>query len=135
MLGHSGKGGITTIHLSLLRLGFTGYRGVARIFQRRGNTLSNIILMAVSPRNIVGCLLKKGLQGGGGHGHPRIPQLRPWVTKYGVTFHEHECIEINFRNELCIFKEGYNGVNFQTVKKVTVKLQKRRLLTIIFISR
>ena len=31
----------------------------------------------VSPQNIVGCLLKKGLQRGG-HGHPRIPpSLRP----------------------------------------------------------
>ena len=36
--------------------------------------MSNIIVMAFSPRNIVGCLLKKGLQGGGGgHGHPRTP--------------------------------------------------------------
>ena len=49
------------------------YRGVARIFQKGGHTVSNIIVMAFSPRNIVGCLLKKGLQRGGGHGHPRIP--------------------------------------------------------------
>ena len=34
--------------------------------------MSNIIAMAFSPRNIVGCLLKKGLQRGG-HGHPRDP--------------------------------------------------------------
>ena len=27
-----------------------------------GHTVSNIIVMAFSPRNIVGCLLKKGLQ-------------------------------------------------------------------------
>ena len=34
--------------------------------------------MAFSPRNIVGCLLKKGLQrGGGGHGHPRTPLATP----------------------------------------------------------
>ena len=56
-------------------------RGVARIFQRggEGHTVSNIIVMAVSPRNIVGCLLKKGLQrgGGGGHGPPRIPLATP----------------------------------------------------------
>ena len=36
------------------------------------HTLSNIIVMAFSPRNIVGCLLKKGLQRRG-HGHPRTP--------------------------------------------------------------
>ena len=35
--------------------------------------MSNIIVMVLSPGNIVGCLLKKGLQGGGGHGHPRTP--------------------------------------------------------------
>ena len=41
-----------------------------------GDTGSNNIVMAFSPRNIVGCLLKKGLQrgrGGGGHGHPKTP--------------------------------------------------------------
>ena len=37
-----------------------------------GHTVSNIIVMAFSPRNIVGCFLKKGLQRGG-HGHPRTP--------------------------------------------------------------
>ena len=55
------------------------YRGVARIFQRGGgggHTVSNIIVMAFSPRNIVGCLLKKGLQRGG-HGHPRTPLATP----------------------------------------------------------
>ena len=52
--------------------------GVARIFQRGGHTESNIIVMAFSPRNIVGCLLKKGLQRGS-HGHPMQdpPSLRP----------------------------------------------------------
>ena len=36
--------------------------------------MSNIIVMAFSPRNIVGCLLKKAYKGGGGgHGHPRTP--------------------------------------------------------------
>ena len=47
-------------------------RGVARIFQRGGHNESNIIAMAFSPRNIVGCLLKKKLTKGG-HGHPRTP--------------------------------------------------------------
>ena len=37
------------------------FRGVARIFQRGGggHTGSNNMVMAFSPRNIVGCLLKK----------------------------------------------------------------------------
>ena len=41
-------------------------------FSKGGHTVSNIIVMAFSPWNIVGCLLKKGLQRGG-HGHPRTP--------------------------------------------------------------
>ena len=49
-------------------------RGVARIFQRGGgHTVSNIIVMAFSPRNIVGCLLKKRLTKGGS----RAPQAPP----------------------------------------------------------
>ena len=32
-------------------------RGIARIFQRGGHTVSNIIVMAFSPRNIVQCRL------------------------------------------------------------------------------
>ena len=49
-------------------------KGVARIFKRGGggHTVSNIIVMAFSPRNIIGCFLKKGLQRGG-HGHLRTP--------------------------------------------------------------
>ena len=38
-----------------------------------GHTVSNIIVMAFSPRNIVGCLLKEGSGRGGDHGHPRTP--------------------------------------------------------------
>ena len=51
------------------------FRGVARIFQRGGgggHTVSSLIVMAFSPRNIIGCFLKKGLQMGC-HGHPRTP--------------------------------------------------------------
>ena len=47
------------------------FRGVARIFQRGGHTVSNIIVMAFSPRNIVGYLFKKAYKGG--HVHPRSP--------------------------------------------------------------
>ena len=41
--------------------------------------MSNIIVMAFSPRNIVGCLLKKRLTKGGGGvtGTPGPPLLRP----------------------------------------------------------
>ena len=42
--------------------------------------MSNIIVMAFSPRNIVGCLLKKGLQRG--HGHPRTPLATPLYVVY-----------------------------------------------------
>ena len=41
-----------------------------------GHTGSNNIVMAFSPRNIVGCLLKTGVQRGG-HGHPRTPLATP----------------------------------------------------------
>ena len=59
---------------SLSRASSEAYWGVARIFQRGCHTVSNIIVMAFSPRNIVGCLLKKGLQRGG-HGHLGTPPL------------------------------------------------------------
>ena len=41
--------------------------------------MSNIIVMAFSPRNIMRCFLKKRLQRGGGrgHGHPRTPLATP----------------------------------------------------------
>ena len=43
-----------------------------------GHTVSNIIVMAFSPRNIVGCLLKiKAYKGGGGS---RAPQDLPLAT-------------------------------------------------------
>ena len=54
--------------------------GVARIFQRGGgHTGSNNIVMAFSPRNIVGCLLKEVLQRRG-NGHPRTPLATPLVS-------------------------------------------------------
>ena len=54
-------------------------RGVARIFQRGGHTVSKQglfnygqdIVMAFSPP-VVGCLVKKACKRGG-HGHPRTP--------------------------------------------------------------
>ena len=47
-------------------------QGRSQDFSKGGHTVSNIIVMAFSPRNIIGCFLKKGLQRGG-HRHPRIP--------------------------------------------------------------
>ena len=52
-------------------------RGVAKIFQRGGHTVSKIIDMPFSPRNIIDRFLKKGLQGGGVTGTPAPPSLRP----------------------------------------------------------
>ena len=52
-----------------------------------GHTGSNNIVMAFSPRNIVGCLLIKGLQRGG-HGHPRTPlsyALALWYVTVSVS--------------------------------------------------
>ena len=52
-------------------------QGRSQDFSKGGggcHTVSNIIVMAFSQRNIVGCFLKKGLQrGGGGTGTPGPP--------------------------------------------------------------
>ena len=57
--------------------------------------MSNIIVMAFSPRNIVGCLLKKGLQRGGGS---RAPQDPP---RYALLFYlqteQLQCVRIGVR--------------------------------------
>ena len=57
--------------------------------------MSNIIVMAFSPRNIVGCLLKKkGLQKGGGVtgtlGHPRTPLATPLKTIGGIQINKFQ---------------------------------------------
>ena len=52
-------------------------QGRCQDFSQGGHTESNIIVMAFSPRNIVGCFLTKA--GGGGHGHPRTPLATPLV--------------------------------------------------------
>ena len=55
------------------------HRGVARIFQSEGHTVSNRGQSPDCRVNIVDCLLKKGLTkvggggGGRGYGHPRTP--------------------------------------------------------------
>ena len=53
--------------------------------------MSNIIVMAFSPLNIVGCLLKKAYKGGGVTGTPGPPSLRPcngWFFTYLVAIVE-----------------------------------------------
>ena len=60
-------------------------QGRSQDFSKGGgdHTGSNNIVMTFSPRNIVGCLLKKRLTwGGGGHGYPRTPLAMPFL--YGV---------------------------------------------------
>ena len=69
-------------------------RGVARIFQTGAHTVSNIIVMAFSPRNIVGCLLKKRLTKGGS----RAPQD---PSQYALdSQQEHESISSLKKNLL-----------------------------------
>ena len=62
-------------------MGLTVNRGVARIFQG-GVTLghANNIVMAFSPRNIVGCLLKKKLTKGGSRAPQDPPSYAPGQT-------------------------------------------------------
>ena len=43
-------------------------QGRSQDFSKGGHTVLNNIVMAFPPRNIVGCLLKRGLQRGGGGG-------------------------------------------------------------------
>ena len=60
-------------------------RGVARIFQRGGHTVSNITVMAFSPRNIVGCFLKKKAYKGGVTGTPGPPTRYALVGDLALT--------------------------------------------------
>ena len=54
----------------------TPLQGRSQDISKGGHPVSNIIVMAFSPRNIVGCFLKKRLTKGG-HGHPRTPLATP----------------------------------------------------------
>ena len=63
-----------------------------------GHTGSSNIVMAFSPQNIVGCLLKKGLQrGGGGHGHPGTPLATPlYIIVLEQRYQENSGLRVNF---------------------------------------
>ena len=72
-------------------------RGVARSFQRGGggHTVLNNIVMAFSPRNIVGCLPKKRLtKGGGVTGTPGSPLAMPLLSgnRGIVSLYWSECV-------------------------------------------
>ena len=66
--------------------------------------MSNIIVMAFSPRNIVGYFLKKGLQRGG-HAHPRTsPLATPLKLQLRATKIALSCCD---KNRPC--KRALNG--------------------------
>ena len=53
-------------------------QGRSQDFSKGGSHCVKHYRHGFSPRNIVGCLLKKRLtKGGGGHGHPRTPLATP----------------------------------------------------------
>ena len=91
--------------------GVGGHSGVARTFQKGGHTGSNIIVVLFSPWNIEGCLLKKGLQRGGGHGHPRTPLATPLghITKcHGSTLRDPFYLALS---GLYVEYDRYNGIS------------------------
>ena len=83
ILVYSSYSGQYSLCHSLYCSSYGSTRGVARIFQRGVHTESIIIVRAFSPRNIVGCLLKKKCLQRGGHGHPRTP-LPPPPHRYAL---------------------------------------------------
>ena len=73
--------------------------------------MSNIIVMTFSPRNIVGCLLKKRLTKGGGvvTGTPGPPSLRPCFLNYHY-LSALQCIKI-VRRIYILITPGSQWVN------------------------
>ena len=75
--------------------------------------MSNIIVMAFSPRNIVGCLLKKGLQRGEVTGTPGPPSLRLCIIsqstyRYVVTVGPVAVTSIRKLSTVCDFGPGFD---------------------------
>ena len=76
--------------------------------------MSNIIVMAFSPRNIVGCLLKNRLTKGGGEvtGTPGPPSLRPCTClPRSVMF-----VNLKFVNSMKGFSPKYVAFFFVNTK-------------------
>ena len=60
------------------------------------------IVMAFSPP-VVSCLVKKGLQKRGGHGHPRTPWLRPWFLSTLCTSALPDLVNADFAVRRSVF--------------------------------
>ena len=100
--------------------GWISSRGEARIFQRRGgHNVSNNIVMAFSPRNIVGCLLKKGLQGGG-HGHPRTPPPPSYALEFLTSYNNTSTTQFVFGQERSLFPHPKTRDNTGTSKEMNL---------------
>ena len=92
-------------------------RDVARIFQRGGHTGSKNIVMVFSPRNIVGCLLKKGLQRGvtGTPGPPlsytfEMNKAQPFKSGWSVHVGIFSRVtKILVTRIACVFSKFYKG--------------------------
>ena len=81
-------------------------QGRSQGFPKGGHTVSNNIVMAFSPRNIAGCLLKKRLtKGGGGVTEPQDPPSYALVMSHITICSMHTLVfKVNARN----FPSFYN---------------------------
>ena len=82
--------------------------------------MSNIIVMAFSPLNIVGCFLKKRLTKGGSRGPQDPPSLHPWLIKLNIfvvvfsddrlkSFRDRRQRRLKLENEVCsLNNSNYN---------------------------
>ena len=89
-----------------------------------GHTGSNNIVMAFSPRNIVGCLLKKRLKkGGGGHGHPRIPLATPLNHTY-IYYNNYKWFDKQIVRSPCDLFDDFLPLKLTTLNViVTMRVQ------------
>ena len=101
-------------------------QGRSQDFSKGGDhTVSNIIVMAFSPRNIVGCFLKQSLTKGGGSRAPQDPLATPLCKLKLLPFSSQEEIKINTWEEVEIPDEykgliiGKRGANLRVISKET----------------
>ena len=84
------------------------YQGCSQDFSKgRGgcHTVSDIIVMSFSPRNIVGCLLKKRLTEGGVTGTPGPPLATPLcIQKLGGKLAYSSLRNETKRNEMVVYE-------------------------------